>query len=40
LIYEAGKSAPKDPKKAATLYKKACDGGDDVGCEGVKRLGG
>ena len=29
---------PKDPKKAGELYKKACDGGEAMGCAGVKRL--
>ncbi|MBI4951478.1 MAG: sel1 repeat family protein [Myxococcales bacterium] len=29
---------PKDPKRAGELYKKACDGGEAMGCAGMKRL--
>jgi formylglycine-generating enzyme required for sulfatase activity len=38
LQYELGKHVAIDPKRAAALYKKACDGGDEGGCAGVKRL--
>jgi len=39
LLYETGRSVPKDVKKAATYFKRACDQGDEIGCLGAKRMG-
>jgi TPR repeat protein len=32
-IYETGDDVPKDPRRAATYYQRACDGGDAEGCQ-------
>jgi TPR repeat protein len=39
ILYEVGRDVPKSAKKAAALYKKACDGGSANGCRGLKAMG-
>lgn len=39
MQHDFGKHAPKDAKKAAALYKKACEGGSEEGCTAAKNLG-
>ena len=34
--YEVGSGVPKDPAKAAELYKRACDAGSQIACKFVK----
>jgi TPR repeat protein len=37
-MYLRGEGVPKDPNRAADLFKKACDAGLDRGCENLARL--
>jgi uncharacterized protein len=38
-LYERGVGVKPNPEKAMVLYRKSCEAGDTVGCDGVKRLG-
>jgi len=39
MIYQNDSYDRKDEEKARALYKKACDGGDNIGCTGLQQMG-
>jgi len=39
-VYENGIGVPKDAVRAASLYQRACNAGDTMGCDALKRQSG
>ncbi|EET79505.1 SEL1-like repeat protein [Campylobacter showae] len=39
MIYQNDSYDRKDEEKARALYKKACDGGDNIGCAELQWMG-
>ena len=39
VMFGQGRGGPRDQKRAVEFYRRACKGGDDLGCENLKGRG-